>query len=62
MFDHIKEVFDYLGRNGSDVRAIVFTGVGKHFSAGLDLASVMAFQNMTESDSDTKKDPARLSI
>ena len=41
MFDHIKEVFDYLGRNGSDVRAIVFKGNGAHFSAGLDLSSAM---------------------
>ena len=41
MFDKLKLVFEYLGRNGSDVRAIVFTGEGKHFSAGLDLSSVM---------------------
>ena len=50
MFDHIKEVFDYIGRNGSDVRAIVFTGSGKNFSAGLDLASVMKFKSMTDSE------------
>ena len=39
MFDKIKEVFEYLGRPGSEVRAIVFTGEGKHFTAGLDLTS-----------------------
>jgi len=39
MFDMLKEIFQYLGRNGSDVRAIVFTGKGQHFSAGLDLKS-----------------------
>ena len=41
MFDMIKEVFEYLGRNGSDVRAIVFAGEGKHFTAGLDLSSAV---------------------
>ena len=44
MFDQLKSVFEYLGRNGSDVRAIVFTGEGKHFTAGLDLSSVMSMQ------------------
>ena len=39
MFDKLKEVIDYLGRVGSDVRAIVFTGEGKNFSSGLDLKS-----------------------
>ena len=42
MFDMIRETFEYLGRNGSEVRAIVFTGEGKNFSAGLDLASAAA--------------------
>ncbi len=28
MFDMFKEVVQYLGRNGSDVRAIVLTGKG----------------------------------
>jgi enoyl-CoA hydratase/carnithine racemase len=32
-------VFEYLGRIGSQVRAIVFTGAGKNFTAGIDLFS-----------------------
>ena len=46
MFDMIKEVFEYLGRNGSDVRAIVFAGEGKHFTAGLDLSSAVEMQGL----------------
>ena len=44
MFDHIKEVFEYVGRNGSGVRAVVLAGEGKHFSAGIDLVSAMENQ------------------
>ena len=36
-FDQLKAVMEYLGRIDSDVRAIVLTGNGKNFSAGLDL-------------------------
>ena len=38
-FDNLNAVFDYLGRVDSEVRAIVLTGNGKHFSAGLDIMS-----------------------
>ena len=38
-FYQLKECFEYLGRSGSEVRAIVFTGAGKHFTAGIDLMS-----------------------
>ena len=38
-FDRLKAVMDYLGRVDSEVRAIVITGNGKHFSAGLDIVS-----------------------
>ena len=31
---------EYLERPGSEVRAIVFTGWGKHFTAGIDLFKV----------------------
>ena len=49
---------EYLGRVGSEVRAIVLTGTGKHFSAGIDVASV------AEKFSQAKEieDPARASI
>jgi len=57
MFDKIKEVFVYLGRPGSDVRAIVFTGEGKHFKAGLDLTSAAEMQGLKTNGSE--KDPAR---
>jgi enoyl-CoA hydratase len=33
-----------------DVRAIVFTGNGKHFTAGLDLTSAMDMQNLKSDD------------
>ena len=50
-------MIEYLGRNDSDVRAIVFAGQGKHFTAGLDLKSAMEMQNLkTQGD---EKDPAR---
>ena len=55
MFDKIKEVFQYIGRPGSEVRAIVFAGEGKHFTAGLDLKSAAEMQNIRNGD----KDPAR---
>mmetsp|Transcript_17370 Transcript_17370/g.21920 ORF Transcript_17370/g.21920 Transcript_17370/m.21920 type:complete len:170 (+) Transcript_17370:22-531(+) len=57
MFDNLRKVFEYLGRNGSDVRAIVFTGQGKHFSAGLDLKSAMQMQQLRTEGQD--RDPAR---
>ena len=60
MFDKIKEVFNYLGRPGSDVRAIVFTGEGKHFTAGLDLKSAAEMQGLGASGAE--KDPARAAL
>lgn len=60
MFDQIREVFEYLGRPGSDVRAIVFTGEGKHFSAGLDLTSAAELQGLQSSSSE--KDAARVAF
>ena len=57
MFDKIKEVFQWLGRPGSDVRAIVFTGEGKHFTAGLDLTSAAEMQGLRAGGDE--KDPAR---
>jgi enoyl-CoA hydratase/carnithine racemase len=41
-FDELRQWVEYLGRPGTDVRAIVVTGEGKHFTAGLDLTSAMA--------------------
>ena len=40
-FSQLKIFIEYLGRVGSDVKAIVLTGIGAHFSAGLDLTSAM---------------------
>ena len=36
-FDEMRETMEYLGGTDSKVRAIVLTGNGKHFCAGLDL-------------------------
>ena len=58
MFDKIKEVFQYIGRPGSEVRAIVFAGEGKHFTAGLDLKSAAEMQGLRNAD----KDPARAGL
>jgi len=60
MFDMLKEVMDYLGRNGSEVRAIVLTGEGAHFTSGLDLTSAMQMQSLRGDGSD--KDPARAAL
>jgi len=60
MFDKLREIFEYLGRNGSDVRAIVFTGEGKHFSAGLDLKSAMQMQQLRAQGGE--RDPARAAM
>ena len=37
MFDQFRLVFERLDRNESDVRAIVFTDEGKHFTKGIDI-------------------------
>ena len=41
-FAQLRQIFEFLGNSESAVRAIVFTGIGKNFSAGLDLVSAMA--------------------
>ena len=37
---------EYLGRVDSEVRAIVLTGNGKHFNAGLDLQAAMEMNKL----------------
>jgi len=37
----LKSEIEKLGKNGSQVRCIILTGTGKHFTAGLDLSSAM---------------------
>ena len=56
-FDKFRQTMEYLGRRGSDVRAIVVTGVGKHFTAGLDLTSAMQMQELKNAGDES--DPAR---
>jgi enoyl-CoA hydratase len=53
-FFEIKQVMDYLQRQGSEVRAIILTGIGKHFTAGIDLNSAMDLQKLKDGE-----DPAR---
>ena len=60
-FYHLKACFEYLGRNGSDVRAIVFTGAGKNFTSGIDLfTGPIEFLKLKEKADDT--DPGRAAI
>lgn len=40
MFYMIRECFEYLDRVDSPVRAIILTGAGVHFTAGIDLMAV----------------------
>ena len=47
-FNEIRKVME--GLNKQDVRCIVFTGIGKHFSAGLDLTSALDMQAMKSED------------
>ena len=54
-FAQLRTIIEHLGRAGSDVRAIVLTGVGKHFTSGLDLSSAMKIGEMGNSS----EDPAR---
>ena len=61
MFFQLKECFEYLGRSGSEVRAIVFTGTGKHFTAGIDLFAVpQDLQALNEKSEES--DPGRAAV
>ena len=61
-FDNLQTVFDYLGRVDSEVRAIVLTGNGKHFNAGLDIVSASAMNEHKAQPGDETNDPARASV
>ncbi|ALC49982.1 CG9577, partial [Drosophila busckii] len=55
MWIEIKECFEHLAIN-PDCRAIVLTGAGKHFCAGIDLTSMMSMgQIMAETDDVARK-------
>ena len=60
-FYEMRETMEYLGSLDSKVRAIVLTGNGKHFCAGLDLKAAAQLSHMQTSD-DPDQDPARASF
>lgn len=43
-FADLKNEVEKIGKHGSDVRCIVLTGEGKHFTSGLDLVAAMKLQ------------------
>ena len=61
-FDELKAVMEYLGRIDSEVRAIVLTGNGKHFSAGLDLKAAQDMNKLKVDPDKDDQDPARSSL
>jgi enoyl-CoA hydratase/carnithine racemase len=50
IFAELKNAIEKLGKHGSDVRVIVFTGEGKHFTAGLDLVAAMELSGNKQAD------------
>ena len=40
-FSDLKEAIENLAKPDSDIRCIILTGEGKHFTAGLDLTAAM---------------------
>lgn len=52
-FQQLKEEIEKLGK--TDIRCIVLTGVGKHFTAGLDLTSAMDLQSVKSENSDAAR-------
>ena len=63
-WDHLfqlKECLEYLGRTGSEVRAIVLTGEGKNFTAGIDF--MMAAPDLVKLNEKAQEtDPARAAV
>ena len=57
-FTELKSIMEYMGRIGSDVRAIVLAGAGRVFTAGLDMNSAMKMQELK----DLAEDPARTAV
>ena len=54
-FADLKEAIENLTKPDLDIRCIVLTGEGKHFTAGLDLTSAMDLSSVKQDG----KDPAR---
>ena len=57
-FDELRKIMEYIGRVGSEVRAIVLAGSGRVFTAGLDMNSAMKMQELK----DSAEDPARSAV
>ena len=57
-FTELQSIMEYMGRIGSDVRAIVLAGAGRVFTAGLDMNSAMKMQELK----DSAEDPARAAV
>ena len=54
-FAQLKTEVERLGNTGSEVRCIMLTGTGKHFTAGVDLTSAMDLQNIKAENSDAAR-------
>lgn len=59
MWKEIGSAFGRLGRNGDGCRCVILTGIGKAFSAGIDVTDTKFFSFMNDSNSSNDTDTAR---